>query len=538
MNKFSKVLFAVAITATASGCESFLDINNNPNRPTAVTPDAILATALTTTGAIYSGGINTGDNYNSYAAFAVGHLTKSGTVSGFSNEQTYNYSNSYYQNLFRDTYDNLNDYNIIQQQGATTHPNHAAIARIMKVYDYLLLVDEYGDVPYTDALKGIGNTAPAYDKAQDIYKDFIVQLKGAVTDINGAKAGLAVGREDVVFGGNMTKWKQFANSLRLRILLRQSQTNDAALNTYVVAQMAALQTESAADGFIEADVVVQPGYAGNTDQQNPFYTRYGFAAGAVRNTSEYSFVVPTQYLVDGYVTNKDPRITQLYRVGKKGGVAAYSGGVLGESSAPIFDPAGDRVGSRFLNGGTFLRGANAPTVLMLLAEHHFSKAEAATRGLFTGGATAAKADYLNGVKASFLQTYRLAADPIRTLAQAPASTSGSPSSIPGVAQYEQYLLDNVANPQVNYDLATTSGALGKQSIILFQKYLAENIVASTEAWDDYRRAAKPPIPISLRAGTNPFPKRLLYPLTETSTNNANVPKGVTQFTKIFWDVLD
>ncbi|RZK29172.1 MAG: SusD/RagB family nutrient-binding outer membrane lipoprotein [Hymenobacter sp.] len=161
---------------------SLLDINNNPNTPTSVTPDALLANALVTTAANYTGGVSAGNNYNTYSSFAAGFWGKSGTVSGFAPERTYTYSSTYYQTLWNNTYDNLNDYNVIQQQGATTYPNHAAIARIMKVYNFLLLVDEYGDIPYTNALKGLGNTVPSYDKASDIYKDLIVQLKGAITD--------------------------------------------------------------------------------------------------------------------------------------------------------------------------------------------------------------------------------------------------------------------------------------------------------------------------------------------------------------------
>jgi len=538
MKALFKVLFAAALTTAATGCESFLDINENPNQATSVTPDAILASALVTTAANYTGGVNNGQNYNSYSSFVAGYWGKSGTVSGFAEEQNYNYNSNYYQNLFNATYDNLNDYNIIQREGsAKGYSNHAAIARIMKVYNYLLLVDQYGDIPYTNALKGIANTSPSYDKAADIYRDFIVQLKGAVTDINGAGSDARpVGVEDVVFNGNMTNWKRFANSLQLRILLRESQTNDPATITMVRTEMAALQ--GAADGFIATDVVVQPGYAGNSNQQNPFYNRYGFPVGSTRATSEYSFIVPTNYIIAQYESNKDPRIAQLYRRGQRNIVGTttatpgYVGSNLGESQPPQFNPAdGATVGSRFLQGGTFLRGSNAPTVLMLLAEQLFSKAEAETRSLFVGGDAAAKTDFDNGIKAAFLFTYRAANAAPSTVAAATPATAG-------VTQYDTFIAANTANPLVNYTLAPAAGALGKQTVIIYQKYLAENTVASTEAWADYRRTAQPKYTISVRAGVTKLPTRLFYPQTEVATNSANVPKGVDQFTKIFWDVLD
>lgn len=556
MKSLFKILTAAVLATASTGCEKFLDINDNPNVATSVTPDALLANALVTTAAIYTGGIAGGVNYNTYASFAAGYWGKSGTVSGFSPERTYTYSTTYNQGLWNNTYDNLNDYNTIQKQGALTYPNHAAIARIMKVYNFLLLVDQYGDIPYTNALQGLGNTIPTYDKAADIYKDLVVQLKGAVTDIDAVPASApVVGNEDVVFGGGaagMIRWKRFANSLRLRILLRESSTNDATLNTYVATEMAALG--SAPDGFITTDVVVQPSYTANTNQQNPFYDRYGFAAGATRAQSEYSFIVPTNYIIRQYETNGDPRITQLYRKGQKNvsgtttATAGYVGTDLGEAVPPQFDPTdGATVGSRFLQGGTFLRGATAPTVLMLLSEHLFSKAEAEARNLLTGGDAAAKQDFLDGIKASFITTYRDAATAPATLAVATSAAAA------GTTQYATYIAANTTNGLANWEALTTTvpegegpnagttplttpRAVSKTEKILYQKYLAENTIASTEALDDIRRTGQPKIKLSLQRGGNPLPSRLFYPQTEVSTNQANIPANVNQFTKIFWQL--
>ncbi|RZJ87264.1 MAG: SusD/RagB family nutrient-binding outer membrane lipoprotein, partial [Hymenobacter sp.] len=382
--------------------------------------------------------------YNSYASFTAGYWGKSGTISAFSEERSYNYSTNYYQNLWNATYDNLEDYQQIQTKGtgATNYPYHAAIARIMKVYNFLLLVDEYGDIPYSTALLGLGNVTPTYDKQADIYKDLIVQLKGAIADINATNAAKtatftprAVGAEDVVFRGDMARWKQFANSLRLRILLRESSTTDGALNSYVATEMAALQTSATTEGYITTDVVVQPGYAANTGQQNPFYNRYGVAAGATAFNAEYSYIVPTKYIIRQYESNSDMRISQLYRLGTVDSVAAYSGTDLGEPNPPQFDPETRRVGSRFLNGGAFLKGATAPTVLMLLSEHLFSKAEAESRVLLTGNA---QQDYLDGIRSSFITTYRAAATTPAALTAATATTTG-------VSQYNAYIAANSTN---------------------------------------------------------------------------------------------
>lgn len=548
-----KVLAAATLTTAASSCSSFLDVNTNPNSFSAVTADAILATALTTTATNYTGG---NPSFNTYGSWTADYWGKSGVVNGFPDETTYNYTNTSYAGLFNNTYDNLNDYQLIQNQGAT-YPNHAAIARIMKVYNFLLLVDEYGDIPYSQALQGAANTTPSYDSAPVIYRDFIVQLNGAISDINAAATnGRAVGAEDVVFGGNMTKWKQFANSLKLRILLRESSTTNADLNTYVAAQLATLQNPT--DGFITTDVVVQPGYAQNTNQQNPFYNRYGYTIAGT-SAPERQYQIPTQFVLNQYVNNSDPRITQLYVIGARGPAGAqvpeWIGAVPGENSSPQFVPP--IVGSRFLGSNTgtpgtggFFKGLNAPTILMMVSEHLFSKSEAESRGLLPGGDAQAKADFQSGIAAAFQTNYRTATG---ALVAVPAVLTGT-STVVGISQYQAYVAANTTNGLVNWDVATTtlspqgtplaSGtrAVSKMEKIIYQKYLAMNVLGSIEGWDDYRRTAYPKIPASLQtvitSRPDGLPTRLLYPLTESSTNKNNVPTTATQTTKIFWDELD
>jgi hypothetical protein len=537
MNKLSKLLFAAALTTMASSCESFLDVNVNPNTATVVTPDQLLGNALTVTAANYT-------NFNAYTNFMAGFWTKSNAVSGYTEERTYNFSSTYQQGLWNNTYDNLNDYNLIQTRGATTHPNHAAIARIMKVYNFLLLVDEYGDIPYSEALKGKENITPKYDKAEDIYKDFIVQLKGAVTDINAAANAVKPAAEDVVFGGGvagMAQWKRFANSLRLRILLRES--NVAALNSYVATEMTALQADAAANGgFITADVTVQPGYAASSGQQNPFYNVNGFAVGSANTTSTYRFLLPTTYLVNMFVNNNDPRITQEYRpVGATATAPGrYVGSVLGESVIPS-PTTGSTFQAALLNNpvgtfaGTFLRSPNQPTILMLLAEHLFSKSEAESRSLLTGNA---QADYENGILASFQTTFRNS-PPVRTVVNG--------GDVNPATNYAKYMADNATNGLVKWTETSTRNTdvngniiAGTRTVstlekILTQKWLAENTFAGTEAWADFRRTLLPRVPVSIQASVSgQFAKRLLYPQSEINTNKANVPLTTTQYDRIFW----
>jgi len=540
MKNLFKILVACSVTALATGCDSFLDVNQNPNNPLTATADAILAQSLKVTADNYS------IDYNPYAAFAVGEVAKSGTVNGYQEERTYNYSSQYGQALFNNVYDNLYDYGLVEKQGkANNQPDHASIAKIMKVYNFQLLVDEYGDIPYTDALQGGNNITPKYDKADVIYKDFIVKLDAAIAEITANSASTTkrtVGGEDIVFGGNMANWIRFANSLKLRILMRQS-SGDAALRTYVRTEMARLQTSAAASGgFITADVQVQPGYLQSEAQQNPFWNRYRASAAGTSSIERY-YTLPTRYILAQYNLNHDPRGPRIYRTS---GGRFVSGATLGENLPPLGNAA-----TRFLDGGGVFKGLDAPVPLMLKADDLFTQSEAKLLNFFTGGEPAAKTDFVNGITASFAYFYTTG----------PSRRSGaSDSSAFTAAKVTKYTNANLTNGLVNWDAPTTTTRDGidplfatpltaprtvsKQEKIIYQKYLAVNAVASTEAWDDYRRTGFPKFPASLQSistRTDRLPVRLLYPITEVTSNASNLAQvgAISQFTsKIFWDVLD
>lgn len=558
MKNSFKTLVACAFAVLTTGCNSFLDINENPNNPLTATADAILAQALSATATNYSvgNGAPGQTGFNAYASFAVGEVGKSGTVNGYQEERTYNYSSQFSQSLFNNTYDNLYDYELVEKQGlASNQPNHAAIARIMKVFNYQLLVDEYGDIPYSEALKGGDNTSPKYDKADAIYKDFIVKLNSAIALIqtnDGSTTIRNVGAEDIVFGGNMANWIRFANSLKLRILMRQSSASS--LDTYVRDQMQRLQDSAAVNGgFITGDVQVQPGYVQSEGQQNPFWNRFR-ANAAGSSAVERLYVLPTKYILAQYSSNHDSRGTKIYRTTASGG---YAGGVdLGET-LPILG----NLGTRFRDGGGVFKGLDAPTPLMLLADDLFTRSEAKSRGFFTGGDAAAKTDYMDGITASFAYFYQPASSQVGAASDSSAYVN-RPVYVPTAAdlaavaggtltqanlnkkvrlqsgKVSRYLAANLTNPLVNWE----SGTISKQEKIIYQKYLAVNAVASVEAWDDYRRTTFPRFPASLQSispRADKLPVRLLYPITEVTSNAANLPTGINQFTsKIFWDVLD
>jgi len=499
MNKI-KILALVATTLFATSCKDFLDINENPNQALDSTPQNVLAAALTVTAANTSGGVWSGtafqDDFNSYGSWVAGYWSKSGEVNGYAPERTYTYTTSFYSTLWNNVYDNLVDFNYVQAKGTELGlPNHAAIAMIMKAYNFQALTDQYGSIPYTDALKGANLITPTYTKAEDIYKDLIVQLDAAIKMINDApETATLPTAEDIVFKGDMHKWLQFANTLKLRILLRQSEVGS--LSGYLTTEFGKLSTD-----FIVADVLDNPGYTQSEAKQNPFWERYNkIAAGTASRESGY--VKPTAYAISKY--NNDARIAKLYTTPSGGGT--YTGTILGEENPLALN--------KLSNFGTGLfKSFDQGTPLMLAAESYFLQAEAKSRGFLPGGDAVAKTDYEKGITASFT---------FLGLTAANAQT---------------YLTDNAANNLVGWAASTN-----KKETIIYQKWLALNSVNGNEAWSEYRRTGYPSDlknSASLQSTStraDKLPVRLLYPLSEIATNSANVPAANQFADRIFWDI--
>lgn len=524
MNRSFNIFVAGAVLSTAlltSSCGDFLDTNVNPNNPISVPARSILAQALKVTGD------NLGSGYNSYAMWVAGYWGKSNTVNGFSEERTYNYTNLYQQGLWSTTYDNLKDYQlIIDQSAAENTPNLAAIARIMKVYNYQLLVDQYGNIPYTSALQGLGNISPQYDDALSIYRDLVLQLDQAVATIDGLTSDIPlVGSEDIVFAGNMANWKRFANTLKLRILLRMSGVTSQ--NDFIRAEVAKFPTTGA---FTTTDVLIQPGFVQSTGKQNPFFNMYALTA-AGSNATQRNYVQPTVYIIGQYKDNADPRLTRLYTAATTGAnTGQYVGVQLGdENLLAVTNYSRNRV------PGGLLKAFDMPQPLLLLAESNFLQAEAKLtderRGnsapYLAGGDAGAKTDYEAGIAASFTYFY----------APAP-SQRGTATDLSATAttNYNTYLTANTANPLVAW---TAPGATTKLQKIYYQKYLALNGADPIESWSEIRRNDYPNITPSLQSVStraDKLPVRLLYPQSELITNTANVP-AANQFTnRIFWDI--
>ena len=137
-----------------------------------------------------------------------------------------------------------------------------AMISVIEVYAWQQMVDTFGDIPYTDALKGADEPTPAYDDDAKIYADLIVRINDAIAKLNGAGTGYT--SADIIFGGNVAKWKKFANSVKLKLAMRMADANNTA------AQTAAQEAVTAGVLTSNSDNVIL-NYLGSTPNSNPLW---------------------------------------------------------------------------------------------------------------------------------------------------------------------------------------------------------------------------------------------------------------------------
>ncbi|MEK7225558.1 MAG: SusD/RagB family nutrient-binding outer membrane lipoprotein, partial [Bacteroidota bacterium] len=159
-------LAVLLITAGSSCRKGQFNINKNINQPTdsSVTYDVVLPAALHASGTIVASPWGPIQNWMSFWA-------RSGTYAPNVIEETYSITTGFGNAIWNACYDNNYDYQIVASKAAQAGAGfYEGIARIMKAHNFQILVDVYGNVPYTQALKGSGNPTPAYDNGLAIYQ--------------------------------------------------------------------------------------------------------------------------------------------------------------------------------------------------------------------------------------------------------------------------------------------------------------------------------------------------------------------------------
>ncbi len=506
---------SILVIVAGFGCKKgFLsELQNNPNAPTtnAATPPLVLPGTINSLVGI-TNGVGNNNGYQSQAAW-VGYWNYSGGYSFNQTVQEYVMSNG--QPQVWDGYFNvLTNLNVIVQQAAanSTYTNYGDIAKILEAVCYKNLVDAYNDVPYSTALKGSGNFYPSYDKGSDVYDSIVAKLDAAMADLNTNQSNSAIaqpGSDDILFQGDLSLWIQFANTVKLKCLVQQS--NVSAKQAYLASEGA--KTNSY--GYLTSDALVQPGY--NSAQQSGFYANFGVStSGGLNGTFNYIRTGGT--IIQFYKNTNDPRLG--YFAGAKGldptedayytpstSQDDYAGDVLGIQSTSLTHGSG--IGPGLIQN----KSGNQAAPIMLAAESYFVQAEAELYGYIPGGAGAAHTAYNNGILASM-------------------NYLGLPDAASAAATFEAQDITNVAWP--------TSKDAQLQTIIT-QKWAALNGISNAEAWNDWRRTGFPNVPgtVSPTTTEHHMPYRYYYPLEEPTDNEAAwLAAGgdkVNPFTdKIFW----
>lgn len=475
---YLSILFATFFMVSCS--ESFLDVNTDTNSPT---PDVVGPELILPGAQWYTAETMFRDRYtNTLGNMFMYNWSQADGFSWYNDEFLYNVTSSFYARIWDLTYRNaLKQYAVLRDYEGDAYVNYRAIGKIMESFHFQILVDLYGDIPYSEALLRGGNPAPAYDDAQEVYNGIVATLDEAMMMIDDAGADAIVpGADDITFGGDMAMWKVFANTIKLRVLVRQGGGDFSGMTGI---------------GFMSDDVMVQPGYAQLANQQSPFWNAYGLdVAGGIINNNDATCA--TDYILEYLQNTNDPRIDYIYEEPATGHLGVFQG--LLDYDSPVVDQFEPSKVSNL--GPGVLKSPSQPASIFMAADSYFLQAEAIVRGYITGDA---KAAYENGIQASF--DYLGAGD--------------------ASAYYGQLA------PLVNYD-----NSPDKIEAIITQKWLGLNSVDAVQSWFDYSRTGFPSdLPISALASTPDRPVRLFYPASEITANNANVPAQPNAFTdKIFW----
>ena len=426
-----------------------------------------------------------------------------------------------------------------------TKKNQLAIIDLQQVYAYQILVDTYGDIPYTQSLDVDKYPLPKYDQGKDIYEDLIKRAKADVSNLDAT--GVSFGAGDKFYSGNVAKWKKFGNSLLLKLGISLADSDptlakstvetaisggvftskaDDCLLTYLTASpnFSALYTQLVASNrndFVVGKTIVDYMNVNNDVRRDQYFQKnVHYLAGSVTTVSGNTVTftpaatapaVSPQVGDDVYVmpNTKVGTITSIsgnsftlsnYTAGTivpendLGFSYYYRGGVIGNSSS--FN-ANSRVGN-------FAYTTTTPGVILNYTEVAFYLAEASARW----GIAGSPADnYANAVTASFLQWGKTTADANAYLA---------------------------LNP---YNSTNWKKSLGEQAwVSMFDQPI--------QSWTFYRRLDYPvlsPAANAVSESNGKVPVRLLYPVTEQSTNPSNYSAGSTAiggnylYTKLFWD---
>ncbi len=506
MKKITLFLTAVALLTSISGCDKgFDELNINPTALTSVEPAYQLNTAI----------VNSAPGYGnlSYETTIVKQMitpfSGQGSAANFNQDNRGVSSgnwNTYYNTIIRELVDVIR-----QTKDVPARSNLYHMARIWKAYSFMVLTDTYGDIPYKQAglsyLEGI--VTPVYDPQEAVYADILTELETASAALDAAKPKVT---SDVLYDGDIARWKRFGYSLLLRAGMRLSKVNPT--------KAAEVVGKAVAGGVMQS----------NDDNAIIRHTaNFSNPVGAQLNGGQSAFFYLADDFVDFLSKTADPRLASIAvrYVGATSGAqqvesranrspAVQIGAPLGFDNTTISSAVTAKKLASLWDYSqldrTRMAGLLAPSFLVTYAQTQLLLAEAVFRKWTTGDAAVL---YANGIRSHMKQL----------------ATYGTSTA--------------VADAAITTYLTTNPLAAGKELEQINTQYWVASFLIGPEAWANFRRSGFPVLAPNPYPGsdlkTEPFIRRLTYTDAELNVNKTNVQQAIDRQgpnlldTRVWWD---
>lgn len=351
--------------------------------------------------------------------------------------------------------------------------NLQAVSLVLEANAFQILTDVFGPVPFTE----VGSDKPAYNSGEEVYDAILTMLDDAET-LFASGTGSFTASADLIYGGDVAKWRKFAASLKLKALMRISGQRSVGTDVQALVDSGLLFSSNADS----AQLI----YTGAQPDANPI-----FETIISSNRLEYKV---SSVLVSQLNSLSDPRLP-VYAQVNNGGL--YVGNIPGQENPSSF--------SSFSSPGTFYLNPTLPGVLLSYAQVEFYLAEAINENIIAGTLTDAKMHYVNGINASF--------------------------NFNGLATNPGYTGSGVV------DFTTQADARTKIGTQMWLALYGQGI----EAWTEWRRTGLPALSIVVDAAINVIPKRFYYSTEEPNINRASydaaaatLDNGDTMLSKVWW----
>jgi hypothetical protein len=553
------IYFFAALTmlvAPVTGCKRFLDVNKNLNDPTAVPVSLLLSNCERAIAANTALGSGLGGTMSIYTHQTTGRV----------GADRYGAGSAGWDGL----YTAIANLNVIIKQGtAETRYVYAGIAKILKAYAFSILVDVYGDVPFSEFDQfEPGIKQPHFDKGKDIYPQLFALIDQGIADINNTAPNASKpGADDYIYKGNTANWIKAANTIKLKLYTQVRLVQD------VKAQVTALLATPASLINSQAESFMMPyGPFGTTDDRHPAYGDYNATQRGGQLFSPWLYEIMKGRNANILNGISDPRIpyyiyNQKSALGgsnptpencteyRDGGFITILFGSNGNcrdgSNSNTYSllglyPAGGRYddgAAIAINTITAIKAGTGalPHQFITYADRLYLEAELIHEGIVNGVLpSAARAKFSLALDESFNQM-----DYIITNFIKPGS-AGSPQTVPAIAPlaatttYKTSVL-------AAYDAATSAKQL---EYIMTEKWI-NKIENPVDSYTDYRRTKYPVLFAPAPAGTvtsvtgpdgkvtpvqcdRQYPWSLPFNTNEIALNANAPPQKVPENYKVFW----